>query len=125
MTAPVRDLATAVLVIALLAPALPTEAATVTHQAPSFVQVAPGIRIHVVRAGPASGARAPLIAIVRGGIQLAFVGLALRGVLNAPSTVAIALVVMLSAASWTAGWICCAIVAASDDCQAAQAERIE
>jgi putative ABC transport system permease protein len=55
------------------------------------------LRVATVRLG-----WAPLIAIVRGGIQLAFVGLALRGVLNAPSTVAIALVVMLSAASWTA-----------------------
>lgn len=45
---------------------------------------------------------APLIAIVRGGVQLAFVGLALRGVLSAPPTVAIALLVMLGTASWTA-----------------------
>jgi non-heme chloroperoxidase len=66
MTAPVRDLATAVLVIALLAPALPTEAATVTHQAPSFVQVAPCVRIHVVRAGPASGTRAPALVLIPG-----------------------------------------------------------
>jgi putative ABC transport system permease protein len=45
---------------------------------------------------------APLVAVVRGGVQLALVGLALRGVLKAPPTVALALVVMLSTASWTA-----------------------
>ncbi len=44
----------------------------------------------------------PLVAIVRGGVQLAFVGLALRGVLSAPPTVALALLVMLATASWTA-----------------------
>ena len=50
------------------------------------------LRVATVRLG-----WAPLIAIVRGGIQLAFVGLALRGVLNAPSTVAIAPVARASA----------------------------
>ncbi len=45
---------------------------------------------------------APLTAVVRGGLQLTLVGLALRGVLNAPPTVALALVVMLTVASWTA-----------------------
>jgi putative ABC transport system permease protein len=44
----------------------------------------------------------PAIALVRGGIQLALVGLALRGVLSAPPTVAAALAVMLATASWTA-----------------------
>lgn len=55
------------------------------------------LRLATVRLG-----WAPLIAIVRGGLQLAFVGLALRGVLTAPPTVALALLVMLGAASWTA-----------------------
>ena len=45
---------------------------------------------------------APLTAVVRGGLQLALVGLALRGVLSEPPTVALALIVMLSIASWTA-----------------------
>ena len=44
----------------------------------------------------------PLIALVRGGLQLTLVGLALRGVLSAPPTVAVALTVMLATASWTA-----------------------
>jgi putative ABC transport system permease protein len=55
------------------------------------------LRVATVRLG-----WAPLIAIVRGGAQLALVGLALRGVLTAPPTVAVALFVMLGAASWTA-----------------------
>jgi putative ABC transport system permease protein len=55
------------------------------------------LRVATVRLG-----WAPLIAIVRGGVQLALVGLALRGVLSAPPTVAIALLVMLGTASWTA-----------------------
>ncbi len=45
---------------------------------------------------------APLVAVVRGGVQLAVVGLALRGVLSAPPTVIAALLVMLSIASRTA-----------------------
>lgn len=44
----------------------------------------------------------PLVAVVRGGVQLALVGLALRGVISAPPTVAIALLVMLGTASYTA-----------------------
>lgn len=45
----------------------------------------------------------PLTAIARGGVQLAAVGLALRGVLSAPPTVAAAIAVMIVTASWTAG----------------------
>ena len=56
----------------------------------------------VLRAAQVRLGWAPLIAIVRGSIQLALVGLALRGVLNAPPTVAVALVVMLTTASYTA-----------------------
>jgi putative ABC transport system permease protein len=46
---------------------------------------------------------APLHAVVRGSVQLALVGLALRGVLKEPPTVAAALLVMLTTATWTAG----------------------
>ncbi|HVW80795.1 MAG TPA: ABC transporter permease [Mycobacteriales bacterium] len=46
---------------------------------------------------------APLLAILRGTIQLAAVGLALRGVLSAPPTAAAVIVVMLATATWTAG----------------------
>lgn len=45
----------------------------------------------------------PAIAVGRGAAQLTLVGLALRGVLSAPPTVAAALLVMLSTAVWTAG----------------------
>lgn len=45
----------------------------------------------------------PFRAIARGAVQLALVGLALRGVLSAPPTVAAAIAVMLTTASWTAG----------------------
>jgi putative ABC transport system permease protein len=45
---------------------------------------------------------APLVAVVRGGLQLTLVGVALRGVLTAPPTVAAALGVMLATACWTA-----------------------
>lgn len=43
-----------------------------------------------------------MIAIVRGGVQLTLVGLALRGVLKAPLTVILAILVMHTTASWTA-----------------------
>jgi putative ABC transport system permease protein len=46
---------------------------------------------------------APATAIARGAVQLAVVGLALRGVLSAPPTVAAALAVMLGTAVWTSG----------------------
>lgn len=55
------------------------------------------LRLATVRLG-----WAPLVAIVRGSVQLTLVGLALRGVLSAPPTVALALTVMLGTASWTA-----------------------
>jgi putative ABC transport system permease protein len=45
---------------------------------------------------------APLVSVVRGGVQLALVGLALRGVFQAPATVVAALAVMVTTASWTA-----------------------
>jgi putative ABC transport system permease protein len=56
------------------------------------------LRIAGVRLG-----RAPLVAIVRGSLQLAAVGLILRGVLTDPPTVVLALAVMLATATWTAG----------------------
>jgi putative ABC transport system permease protein len=55
-----------------------------------------------LRLGQVNLGFAPLIAMVRGGIQLTLVGLALRGVLTAPPTVAAALAVMLTTACWTA-----------------------
>ena len=66
------------------------------------VAVLMGITYAALRAGQVHLGWAPLIAIVRGSIQLALVGLALRGVLKAPPTVALALAVMLTTASWTA-----------------------
>lgn len=55
----------------------------------------------VLRAyGVALGA-APYLAVLRGAVQLAVVGLALRGVLAAPPTAAAVLVVMLAAAALT------------------------
>jgi putative ABC transport system permease protein len=56
----------------------------------------------VLRAGQVRLGWAPFIAIVRGSVQLALVGLALRGVLKAPPTVVAALAVMVTTASWTA-----------------------
>lgn len=56
----------------------------------------------VLRAGQVELGWAPFVAVVRGGLQLTLVGLALRGVLTAPPTVILALAVMLSTASWTA-----------------------
>ncbi len=55
-----------------------------------------------LRAGEVRLGWAPLVAIVRGGLQLALVGVALRGVLKAPPTVVLALTVMVTTASWTA-----------------------
>jgi putative ABC transport system permease protein len=55
-----------------------------------------------LRAGEVRLGWAPLIAVVRGGVQLTAVGLALRGVLKAPPTVVLALAIMLTTASWTA-----------------------
>lgn len=61
-----------------------------------------GITYLALRLGQIRLGWAPLVAIVRGGVQLTVVGLALRGVLTAPPTVIAALTVMLTTASWTA-----------------------
>lgn len=54
-------------------------------------------------AGVRTGA-APVLAVLRGGLQLAAIGLVLRGVLDtAPGLSALVLLVMLSTAVWTAG----------------------
>lgn len=54
-------------------------------------------------AGVRTGA-APALAVLRGGVQLAAIGLVLRGVLDsAPGLSALVLAVMLSTAVWTAG----------------------
>lgn len=66
------------------------------------VAVLLAITYAVLRAGQVHLGWAPLIAIVRGSVQLALVGLALRGVLKAPPTVIAALAVMVTTASWTA-----------------------
>ena len=60
------------------------------------------ITYSALRIGQVQLGWAPLIAIARGGVQLTLVGLALRGVLKAPPTVVVALLVMLTTASWTA-----------------------
>lgn len=57
----------------------------------------------VIRLGDLPLRFEPAIAVGRGAVQLAVVGVALRGVLSAPPTVAAALAVMLSTAVWTAG----------------------
>src|SRR5579875_1669598 len=62
-----------------------------------------GLTYVVLSVGGVRIGRAPLVAIVRGSAQLSVVGLALRGVLTDPPTVAIALAVMLGVATWTAG----------------------
>jgi putative ABC transport system permease protein len=90
------------------------------------VAVLLGITYTALRLGQIKLGWAPLVAVLRGGVQLAVVGLALRGVLTAPPTVAAALVVMLATACWTAsrrlqalgnvGWIvvrCCTAGAAA------------
>ena len=46
--------------------------------------------------------RAPYLAVLRGALQLAVVGVVLRGVLSVPPTGAAVLAVMLATASWTA-----------------------
>ena len=55
------------------------------------------LRLATVRVG-----WSPLTAILRGGVQLTLVGLALQGVFQAPATVVAALAVMVTTASWTA-----------------------
>jgi putative ABC transport system permease protein len=66
------------------------------------VAVLLGITYLALRLGQIRLRWAPLVAVLRGGIQLTVVGLALRGVLTAPPTVAAALAVMLATACWTA-----------------------
>ena len=66
------------------------------------VAVLVAITYAVLRAAQVRLGWAPLVAILRGSVQLALVGLALRGVLRAPPTVAAALLVMLGTASYTA-----------------------
>jgi putative ABC transport system permease protein len=61
-----------------------------------------GLTYAVLRAGQVELGWAPLLAVLRGSIQLAAVGLALHGVLAEPWTVAIALLVMLTTATLTA-----------------------
>jgi putative ABC transport system permease protein len=56
------------------------------------------LRIGDVRLG-----RGPLFAIARGSIQLAAVGLALHGALTRPWAVGLAVAVMMTTATWTAG----------------------
>jgi putative ABC transport system permease protein len=56
----------------------------------------------ILRIGEVDLGYAPLLAVLRGAVQLAAVGLALRGVLTQPWTVALALLVMLGTATWTA-----------------------
>lgn len=62
-----------------------------------------GLTYAVIRAANLPLRFEPAIAVLRGAVQLAVVGLALRGVLSAPPTVAAALAVMLTTAVWTAG----------------------
>lgn len=56
----------------------------------------------ILRVGGIRIGWAPIVAVTRGTVQIALVALALRGVLTAPPTVAVALMVMLGVASWTA-----------------------
>jgi putative ABC transport system permease protein len=56
----------------------------------------------VLRAGRVRVGAAPAVAVARGAVQLAAVGLLLRGALSAPTAVALALVVMLATATRTA-----------------------
>lgn len=56
----------------------------------------------ILRIGEVDLGYAPVLAVLRGAVQLAAVGLALRGVLTEPWTVAFALLVMLGTATWTA-----------------------
>jgi putative ABC transport system permease protein len=62
-----------------------------------------GVTYAALRVGRVPLRWEPAWAILRGAVQLALVGLALRGVLSAPPTVAAAIVVMLTTASYTAG----------------------
>jgi putative ABC transport system permease protein len=56
----------------------------------------------ILRIGEVDLGFAPVLAVFRGAVQLAAVGLALRGVLTEPWTVAFAMLVMLGTATWTA-----------------------
>jgi putative ABC transport system permease protein len=62
-----------------------------------------GVTYAVLRAAGVRIGWAPATALGRGAVQLAAVGIALRGVLSYPPTVVIALAVMLGTAVWTAG----------------------
>jgi putative ABC transport system permease protein len=62
-----------------------------------------GVTYAVLRVARVPIGWGPATAIARGAVQLAVVGLALRGVLANPPTVAVALAVMLATAVWTAG----------------------
>ena len=61
-----------------------------------------GLVLGVLRAGRVRLGWAPVIALARGAVQLAVVGLALGGVLAAPPTAAAVLLVMMGTATWTA-----------------------
>lgn len=62
-----------------------------------------GVTYATLRGAGVRLGRAPLVAVARGSVQLAAVGLVLRGVLSDPPTVVAALAVMLATATWTAG----------------------
>jgi putative ABC transport system permease protein len=80
----------------------------VAVDAGTYIRLAVGlVLLFLVTAGALRAGRvelgwAPLRALLRGGIQLALVGLALRGVLSAPPTVAVALGLMMATATRTA-----------------------
>ena len=60
------------------------------------------LTVTVLRAGRVPVGWAPVLAVGRGGLQLAVVGLALGGVFSAPPTAALVLLIMLGTATWTA-----------------------
>ena len=62
-----------------------------------------GVTYATLRAAGVRLGRGPLVAIVRGSLQLGAVGLVPRGVLTDPPTVVLALAVMLATASATTG----------------------
>jgi putative ABC transport system permease protein len=66
------------------------------------VSVLFAVTLLALRLGRVRTGWAPFVALARGSAQLAVVGLALRGVLSAPPTVAAVLAVMLATATWTA-----------------------
>lgn len=60
------------------------------------------VTLAVLRLARVSLGARPVVAVVRGAAQLAAVGLLLRGVISAPWAVAVAVLVMLTTATWTA-----------------------